>query len=149
MFCPSCKSQNLRVLEKRDAEEDVSIRRRRECQDCNFRFTTYERVETPTLTIIKKDGRQELYSREKMSVGIYKALEKRPVTEPQIEEIIDDIEKELRCKGSEISSRKVGDLIMEKLKEADEVAYLRFASVYKSFEDVESFIKEMETLKTN
>lgn len=147
MFCPECHSQNLKVLEKRDAEDEISIRRRRECIDCNHRFTTYERIETPTLTVTKKDGTKELYSREKLSAGVYKALQKRPVTEPQIEALLDEIEKELRCKGSEVESTKIGDMIMEKLKKVDAVGYIRFASVYKSFDDLGSFLKEMESIE--
>lgn len=149
MFCPHCQSENLRVLEKRDVEGDFAIRRRRECTDCSFRFTTYERLEVPTLSILKKDGHKEVYSREKMSAGIIKALEKRPIAEPQMFALIDEIEKELKgCAENEIASSKVGDLIMKKLRGLDEVAYIRFASVYKSFDNVDSFISELQSLKT-
>lgn len=149
MFCPQCQSENLRVLEKRDVEGDFAIRRRRECTDCSFRFTTYERLEVPTLSIVKRDGHKEVYSREKMSAGIYKALEKRPLTQPQAEALIDEIEKELKGSAeNEIPSSKVGDLIMKKLRKTDEVAYIRFVSVYKSFESVDSFIDELNSLKT-
>lgn len=148
MNCPSCNNENLRVLEKRDIEGELAIRRRRECLKCNFRFTTYERLEVPTLSIIKRDGHKEVYSREKMAAGIYKALEKRPVSEPAIENMIDEIEKSLKGHAeNEISSSKIGDLIMIKLKDLDEVAYIRFASVYKSFKNIDSFINELKELK--
>lgn len=148
MHCPVCNSDNLRVLEKRDIDGEFAIRRRRECLDCSFRFTTYERLEVPTLTVLKRDGHKEVFSREKMSVGIYKALEKRPVGEPEVEAMIDIIEKELKGHAeNEVSSNKIGDLIMKNLKNLDEVAYIRFASVYKSFENIDSFIKELNQLK--
>lgn len=148
MICPDCKAESLRVLEKRDLDGEFIIRRRRECTACGFRFTTYERIETPTLAVVKKDGHKEVYSREKLSNGIYKALEKRPVTEPQIEALIDEIEKELKCcTENEVVSVKVGDLVMDKLKKIDEVAYVRFASVYKSFKNIEAFKRELEALK--
>jgi transcriptional repressor NrdR len=144
MICPKCKSESLRVVEKRDIENEPAIRRRRECTDCNFRFTTYERLEVPTLTIRKNDGHTEVYSREKLAAGIYRALEKRPVTEPKVESLIEKIEKELHATGvSEISSEKVGDLVMQNLLKTDEVAYLRFASVYKKFESLEAFKQEL------
>lgn len=147
MKCPKCKSENLRVVEKRDVENEPAIRRRRECADCNFRFTTYERLEVPSLVIRKRDGRTETYNREKLAAGIYRALEKRPVAEPSIESIINKIEKELHATGSgDISSEKVGDLVMQNLLVIDEVAYLRFASVYKKFESLESFASELANL---
>jgi len=148
MFCPNCKKDDLRVLEKRDVEGDVAIRRRRECSACGFRFTTYERPEAPTLNVIKKDGRKETYSREKLARGVKKALEKRPISGPETEAIIEKIEKSIYSTGeTEVESKKIGDLVLEKLKEADSVAYLRFASVYKSFENIETFKKEAEKLE--
>lgn len=150
MICPKCKSENLRVLEKRDIENEPAIRRRRECADCNFRFTTYERLEVPTLTICKRDGHTEVYSHEKLAAGIYRAIEKRPITEPEKEAIIDKIEKELHATGvNEVSSEHVGDLVMKNLLGIDEVAYLRFASVYKKFETLEAFASELTKLKNN
>jgi transcriptional repressor NrdR len=150
MYCPSCQGENLRVLEKRDTEGEIAIRRRRECVSCGYRFTTYERLEVPSLVVVKKDGHKEVYSRDKMSVGIYKACEKRPIEEPEIEAMVDDIEKELKgCSENEVASSKIGNLVMKKLLAADEVAYLRFASVYKSFKDVNSFVKELEGIKTS
>ncbi len=148
MICPSCKSLNLRVLEKRDIDVEPAIRRRRECADCGFRFTTYERLETPTLAVIKKDGHKEVYIREKLSGGIYRAFEKRPTTEPEIEDLVTKIEKEIKARGdNEIQSSEIGNLVMRELLKIDEVAYLRFASVYKSFSDLIAFVKEVERLK--
>jgi len=148
MNCPNCGSSSLRVLEKRDIEGELAIRRRRECLKCGFRFTTYERPESPMLAVIKKDGRKEIYSREKMAKGVEKALEKRPITEPQMEIILTDIEKEIYAAGEkEVTSGVIGDLILSKLKEIDQVAYMRFASVYKSFDDISRFKTEAEKLK--
>jgi len=144
MICPKCNSENLRVVEKRDMETEPAIRRRRECADCTFRFTTYERLEVPTLTICKRDEHREVYNREKLASGIYRAIEKRPVSDSVIEAVIDRIEKELHATGaSEVSSEKVGDLVMVNLLSIDEVAYLRFASVYKKFETLEAFVQEL------
>ena len=148
MICPKCKSENLRVVEKRDIENEPAIRRRRECADCSFRFTTYERLEVPTLTIRKRDGHIEVYSRDKLASGIYRAVEKRPVSEPVVEGTIDRIEKELHATGvNEVSSERVGDLVMCNLLKIDEVAYLRFASVYKKFETLEAFKQELAKIK--
>ncbi|MEK7447812.1 MAG: transcriptional regulator NrdR [Patescibacteria group bacterium] len=147
MDCPECKSNKIKVLEKRNVEGEQVIRRRRECESCGFRFTTYERVETASLTVVKKDGTKESFSREKMVIGIEKALEKRPITAVQIEEFINSIERKVKSQGlSEIKSSKIGDFVLEGLRKMDDVAYLRFASVYKSFKDVESFKKELEKI---
>lgn len=148
MKCPKCSSEELKVNEKRDLEGEAAIRRRRECQKCGHRFTTYERIETPSLLVVKKSGDREPYSREKLSSGIYKAFEKRPFDTAQIEEFLDEIEHELNVSGKkEIVTSAIGDTILTKLKTMDDVAYLRFASVYKSFEDVGSFEKELEKIK--
>lgn len=147
MDCPECKSNKIKVLEKRNVEGEQVIRRRRECESCGFRFTTYERVEAASLTVVKKDGTKESFSREKMVIGIEKALEKRPITAVQIEEFINSIERKVKSQGlSEIKSSKIGDFVLEGLRKMDDVAYLRFASVYKSFKDVESFKKELEKI---
>jgi len=147
MICPKCKSENLRVVEKRDMENEPAIRRRRECIDCGFRFTTYERLEVPTLTICKRDGHTEVYNREKLASGIYRAVEKRPVTSAEIEAVIDKIEKELHSTGeSTVASETVGDLVMTNILSLDEVAYLRFASVYKKFESLEAFKQELSKI---
>ena len=150
MVCPKCKSVNLRVVEKRDVESEPIIRRRRECSDCSFRFTTYERLEVPVLSIVKKDGHKEPYSREKLSAGVYRALEKRPVDDSVIEGMIADIERELRSRGeNELSSGDIGELVMDRLLGLDQVAYLRFASVYKSFDSLDSFAEELKQISIN
>jgi transcriptional repressor NrdR len=148
MKCPKCGSQDLKVNEKRDLEAEDSIRRRRECQSCGKRFTTYERIEIPSLLVVKKSGEKELFDRDKMAVGIRKALEKRPFGEDRVEEIIDELEREVnQHSDGEIKSTEIGDMVIKRLKLVDHVAYLRFASVYKSFNDVESFEKELRELK--
>jgi transcriptional repressor NrdR len=147
MRCPKCASLDIKVNEKRDLEADGSIRRRRECQKCGFRFTTYERAEIPSLLIIKKNGTREPYAREKLASGIKKAFQKRPFSEEQIEGLIDEIERNINtCACTEMKSSDIGNMVIVKLKETDEVAYLRFASVYKSFESAQSFKKEAEQL---
>ena len=147
MICPECKSNKVKVLEKRNADSDQVIRRRRECESCGFRFTTYERIEAATLVVVKKDGEKESFSSEKLKVGIERALEKRPITGVQIDDFISMIERELKSgSANEIKSSEIGDIVLSKLKELDDVAYLRFASVYKSFNDVDSFKKELENI---
>lgn len=137
-------------MEKRDIEGEVAIRRRRECLDCGFRFTTYERPEAPGLVVVKKDDRKEVYSREKMAKGVKKALEKRPISQPELEKALNEIEKEIYSVGEkEVSSHLIGEAVLNKLKQMDKVAYIRFASVYKSFEDISSFESEAEKLKSN
>lgn len=148
MKCPDCDYLDSKVIESRDLEEGASIRRRRQCLRCNFRFTTYERSEQPRLSVIKKDGRREPFAREKIAGGIYRACEKRPIPVAQIEELIAEIERELRAKGEpEIAVADIGEIIMSRLLELDDVAYVRFASVYRSFADVESFEAELDRLK--
>lgn len=148
MKCPKCGSLDLKVNEKRDLEAEASIRRRRECLKCGNRFTTYERIEIPSLLVVKKSGAKELFDREKLAVGIRKALEKRPFEEDKVEEIIDELEREVHSHADgEIKSTEIGDMVMNKLEQIDHVAYLRFASVYKSFETAESFEKELSKLK--
>ncbi len=147
MICPECKSNKVKVLEKRNADSDQVIRRRRECESCGFRFTTYERIEAATLVVVKKDGEKESFSSEKLKVGIERALEKRPITGVQMDDFISMIERELKSgSANEIKSSEIGDIVLSKLKELDDVAYLRFASVYKSFNDVDSFKKELENI---
>ncbi|MEM2933180.1 MAG: transcriptional regulator NrdR [Candidatus Pacearchaeota archaeon] len=140
MICPYC-SGNTKVLDKRDTE-DVT-RRRRECLKCGKRFTTYERIET-NVRVIKKDNRREPFDREKLLIGIMKACEKRPISQDTIEKAVAEIEAKIRGYGPEIPSRVIGELVMKKLKKLDKVAYIRFASVYREFEDIEDF---KETLK--
>ena len=130
MKCPYCSKMETKVVDSRDTEEGL-VRRRRECEKCSKRFTTYEKVESLKLTVIKKDGRNEEYQREKVKGGVTRALEKRPVTEEQVESLIDDIEmKLLNRKGTEISSADIGRMVLNRLKKLDQVAYLRFASVF-------------------
>lgn len=144
MKCPKCASTDLKVNEKRDLEAEKAIRRRRECNVCGHRFTTYERIEVATPVVIKRNGEKELYNRLKLSSGVKKAFEKRPITEEQIEELLDEIESRIHLMGDkEISSKIIGNFVLEAIKPVDDVAYLRFASVYKSFADAESFQKEL------
>mgnify|MGYP003337733350 CR=1 FL=1 len=148
MKCPVCNIQNSRVLESREVEDGSSIRRRRECTSCKHRFTTYERLEVPNLMVIKKNGDRELFDRNKISRGIYRAFEKRPVPADEIENVISEIER--RARGldlTEIPSRKLGQLVMEELIATDDVAYVRFASVYRSFTSLDSFEKELKKVK--
>ena len=146
MYCPFCLHEETKVLETRESEEGIT-RRRRECEKCVKRFTTHERMETSGFFVIKKDGSREQYSREKIKSGILKACEKRPISTELIEQAVDQIEARLRKKEeTEIPSKLIGELVMEKLKRMDKVAYIRFASVYRSFEDVESFQKEIRAL---
>lgn len=145
MLCPECKKSETEVLDSRS--EEKFVRRRRECLRCKFRFTTYERIEAPKIQILKRDGTIEDYQRNKMAKGIRLAMEKRPFGENQIENIVSDVEHELsRLKSKLIHTRQVGDIIINKLKEVDEVAYLRFLSVYKSFASAKKFQKEAEKL---
>jgi transcriptional repressor NrdR len=148
MQCPHCHSENLKVIDSRDTED--SIRRRRECEDCKERFTTYERTESSPLFVLKKDGRREPFDRNKLMRGITIACGKRPISQEKIEHMVSEIETQLREQGkSEVKSRAVGDLVMEKLKALDYVAYIRFASVYKpnQFRDIEDIEKELKALK--
>lgn len=148
MKCPKCGGTKLRVNEKRDLPAESAIRRRRECESCCFRFTTYERIEIPLLMVVKKSGEREPYSKEKMAQGIYKALKKRPFDGAQIESIVDKIDREINQRPDcEITSREIGEMVVEALRNIDEVAYLRFLSVYKAFESAESFVKEFKELK--
>lgn len=147
MKCPECNCLETKVIESRDLDDSLTVRRRRECLKCGFRFTTYERIEVPVLSVVKKDKSRELFDREKLSRGIYKAMEKRPVPAETTEGLISDIEKELRSKSDgEVTSREIGEMVMEKLKKTDQVAYIRFASVYKAFADIKTFEKELKNI---
>jgi transcriptional repressor NrdR len=148
MKCPNCEGENSRVMESRDLDDGASIRRRRECLDCNTRFTTYERIEQPPLTVIKKDGRRQAFSRDKIAGGIYRACEKRPISVDQIEAITNEIEQAVRALGEpEVPVRDVGEIVIDRLLTLDDVAYVRFASVYRAFSDVASFERELARLK--
>lgn len=140
MKCPFCEKQDTEVIETRESEDLATTRRRRECLKCNKRFTTYERVENIPLIVIKKDNRRENFNREKLKDGIVKACQKRPVSIDLINELVEEIERELRGKETtEISSKIIGNLVLRKLKKIDKVAYLRYASVYLDFENVADF----------
>lgn len=144
MICPFCSHAQTRVVDKREGESGKATRRRRECQKCSRRFTTFERAETLDLLVIKKDGKREAFDRMKLRGGIIKACEKRPVSAEDIEKSIDEIEAELRKAGfAEVSSKKIGNLVIKKIKKLDEIAYIRFASVYRQFADLGDFEKEL------
>ncbi|HLC72875.1 MAG TPA: transcriptional regulator NrdR [Candidatus Nanoarchaeia archaeon] len=146
MQCPYCTNEETKVVDKRETDSLEVTRRRRECLKCEKRFTTYERVEID-LRVIKKDGRREAFSREKVKNGMLRACEKRPVTTKQIEDAINKIEAALRSRSSdEIKSTIIGELVSKELRKLDKVAYIRFASVYKDFEDIESFAAEVQQL---
>ncbi len=148
MKCPFCSHAETKVLDSRESEDDLN-RRRRECEKCGKRFTTYERIELPSLLVIKKDGNREQFDREKVRRGMLHACEKRPIAHEAIEKVAAEIEAEIRQKHEddhEVKSSEIGQAVMRKLKALDEVAYIRFASVYKRFTDVESFKKEIDKL---
>ena len=146
MKCPYCLSSALKVTDKRNSPD--GIRRRRECLKCKKRFTTYEKISKSDFYIIKKDGRREKFDREKLENGIERAFEKRPVSKEKVEKLINEIEEKLRKRGTkEIKSSVVGELVMRKMKKLDNVAYIRFASVYRDFQDVKDFKNELKELK--
>jgi transcriptional repressor NrdR len=154
MKCPFCGKDDDKVLESRMVNEGESIRRRRECNKCGKRFTSYERVEHRPLMVVKKDGRREPYNREKIMSGISRAVEKRPVSVDDIDDMLDRIEKRLYAlnkegsrSGKEVQSEDVGAIVMDELEKLDQVAYVRFASVYREFKDVKEFVKEIKSLK--
>ena len=147
MRCPFCDNEDTKVIDSRPSDDGKEIRRRRECEKCVKRFTTYEKVETTIIMIIKKDGSRQAFDRDKLMNGIIKACEKRPVALADIERVVDSIERGLNnMMEKEVKSTFLGELVMEQLKDLDEVAYVRFASVYRSFKDVNTFIKEIEAL---
>jgi transcriptional repressor NrdR len=148
MKCPYCGSTDSSVLESRLSEDENSIRRRRECSSCSKRFTTYERVEGIDLVVVKKDGTREQFTREKIKKGLMKATWKRPVSMENIEMLVEDVEQKLRRrKSKEIKSWEIGNMIMTRLKKLDHVSYLLFASVYRDFQDIEDFKKEVSQLR--
>lgn len=148
MRCPVCGEPDTRVIDTRAADEGRVIRRRRECGRCGRRFTTHERVDEPPLVVVKKDGGREVFDRRKLLTGILRACHKRPVATERIEQLVDDIERRLRVSGvAEVSSRTIGEEVMEALRQLDEVAYVRFASVYRNFRDGRSFMEEIIRLK--
>lgn len=149
MKCPYCEHEDSKVIDSRHTEDGRAIRRRRECEQCGRRFTTYEKVEEMILMVIKKDGSRQAFDRSKLLNGIIRACEKRPVSIASMEKIVDDIERGLNnMMEKEIDSNFIGELVMERLKDLDEVAYVRFASVYRQFTDVNTFVQEVERLLT-
>jgi transcriptional repressor NrdR len=147
MRCPQCGTRETRVVDSRDLDDAATIRRRRECASCSARFTTYERVEAARLVVLKRDGSRQEFDRDKLASGIRKALTRRPVPESAAEQAADEIEVELRAAGiSEVPSSRIGQLAMAKLRAVDQIAYIRFASVYQSFEDLEDLKREVDTL---
>ncbi|MBQ2258313.1 MAG: transcriptional repressor NrdR [Lachnospiraceae bacterium] len=145
MKCPYCNHENTRVIDSRPAEDNNSIRRRRACDVCNKRFTTYEKIETIPLIVIKKDDNREAYDRGKIEAGVLRACHKRPVSADSINLLVDEVEAEIfNREEKEINSRVIGELVMNKLKDLDAVAYVRFASVYREFKDINTFMDELK-----
>ena len=150
MKCPFCRHPKTRVVDKRNLEELDTIRRRRECLSCGRRFSTYERIELTRVSVIKKDGRRESFARDKLLAGLLKACEKRPIPREEVEKLVSTIEAELYNFGNrEVPAQVIGELVMDRLRALDKVAYIRFASVYREFTDLKSFEKELRTLKKN
>lgn len=150
MKCPFCNYPDSKVVDSRPTDEGTSIRRRRECLHCLKRFTTYETVERLPLMLVKRDGTREPYNRNKLLSGVMKACEKRPVPQARLEQLIDTVEQKLfGTLESEISSQKIGEMVMQELKNVDEVAYVRFASVYRQFKDINTFLEELNSLLSN
>ena len=147
MKCPFCGHAEDKVIDSRASSNEASIRRRRECAGCGRRFTSYEQIEEQTLMVIKKDGRRERFDRQKLLAGLMKACEKRPVSMEQLERLVDELEREVSQQfDREVSSREIGERVMRRLHVLDPVAYVRFASVYREFKDVEEFMKELKDL---
>lgn len=147
MKCPFCSSENTRVIDSRPADDNTSIRRRRLCDECGKRFTTYEKVETIPLIVIKKDNNREQYDRTKIEAGILRACHKRPISVNRINQLIDDVETEIfNREEKEIPSSVIGEIVMDKLKDLEAVAYVRFASVYREFKDVNTFMNELKKI---
>ena len=147
MKCPFCSSENTRVIDSRPADDNNSIRRRRMCDECGKRFTTYEKVETIPLIVIKKDNNREQYGRAKIEAGVLRACHKRPISANDINKLIDEVETEIFSREEkEIPSDEIGEIVMDKIKDLDDVAYVRFASVYREFKDVNTFMSELKKM---
>ncbi|MCR5824811.1 MAG: transcriptional regulator NrdR [Lachnospiraceae bacterium] len=147
MKCPYCNKENTRVIDSRPAEDGLSIRRRRECDECGKRFTTYEKIETIPLVVIKKDNTREPYDREKIASGVFRSCHKRPISVAQINELVDEVETSIyNREEKEIPSTIIGEMVMDKLRDLDPVAYVRFASVYREFKDVGTFMDELKKI---
>lgn len=150
MKCPFCGKENTRVIDSRPAEDGLSIRRRRECDECNKRFTTYEKVEAIPLVVIKKDNSRVPFDREKIEKGVFASCHKRPISIEQISKLVDEVENSIyNMEEREIQSKIIGEMVMEKLKDIDMVAYVRFASVYREFKDVNTFMDELKSILEN
>ena len=148
MKCPYCNYEETQVIDTRETESLEATRRRRECLKCNKRFTTYERVEEAEIIVVKKDSKRERFERQKLTNGILKACEKRSISLEKIEKLVDEVESDLRKRDSvEVESKVIGEVVMKKLKTLDKVAYIRFASVYREFEDLDRFEEELEKLQ--
>jgi transcriptional repressor NrdR len=146
--CNHCHADDTKVIESRDVAEGESIRRRRMCTHCQYRFTTYERLERPQLIVIKNNGTRELFNRDKLLAGLYRACEKTPITSLQLERLVADIEEQLHaCGESEVATSKIGQLVMDELAKLNEVAYVRFASVYRRFKDIAGFERELSQIR--
>jgi transcriptional repressor NrdR len=147
MRCPRCEAAGTRVIDSRDLESGGTIRRRRECEACGHRFTTYERPEGARLSVVKRDGTRQEFDREKLRTGLLKALEKRPVTLARVEQAVDDIESHLRTRGeAEVTSKEIGRLATDALRDIDQLAYIRFASVYHAYDDIGTLKREVDRL---
>lgn len=150
MKCPYCNKENTRVIDSRPAEDGLSIRRRRECDECGKRFTTYEKIETIPLVVIKKDNTRELYDRGKIEAGVLSSCHKRPISVTQITHLVDEVETAIyNLEDKEVPSTLIGQMVMDKLRDLDAVAYVRFASVYREFKDVNTFMDEIKKILEN
>lgn len=148
MICSQCGSEDTKVIESRDVADGAAIRRRRACNTCKHRFTTYERVEKPQLIVIKNNGTRELFNRDKLLAGLYRACEKTPITSLQLDHLVADVEQQLyACGENELPTSKIGELVMERLAALNEVAYVRFASVYRRFKDIAGFEQELSQIR--
>ncbi|GAF39640.1 ribonucleotide reductase transcriptional regulator NrdR [Agrilactobacillus composti DSM 18527 = JCM 14202] len=147
MICPHCHQNSSRVIDSRPSDEGRVIRRRRECENCGFRFTTFERVEQTPLLVIKKNGTREEFNREKILRGVVRAAEKRPITMEQMTQLVDQVENKIRATGeTEVKSGEIGEYVMQLLAKIDDVAYIRFASVYREFKDMNGFMQEVQEM---
>ncbi len=148
MKCGQCGTDDTKVIESRDVADGQAVRRRRACMSCEHRFTTYERIERPQLIVVKNDGTRQLFSRDKMLGGLYRACEKTPVSSMQLEKVVSSIEQELaNCAEGEVKSGRLGEMVMDRLAALNEVAYVRFASVYRRFTDIASFERELNKIR--
>jgi transcriptional repressor NrdR len=150
MKCPFCGKENTRVIDSRPADDNSSIRRRRQCDECSKRFTTYEKVESIPLVVIKKDDNREPYDRSKIEAGVFRSCHKRPISVDQINALVDEVENAIfNLEEKEVPSSRIGEILMDKLKDLDAVAYVRFASVYREFKDVNTFMNELKKILDN